>query len=70
MDFLDGALPPAQRQVFERHVAICPDCAAYIATYRTTVAMEKQAFTDDSANATTAPRELVDAILRAINTTP
>jgi anti-sigma factor RsiW len=66
MDYLDGALPTAQHQTFERHVAICPDCAAYLATYRTTVAMEKQAFADDP-HAATAPPELIDAILRAVN---
>jgi anti-sigma factor RsiW len=36
MDYLDGALPPAQRQGLEAHVAGCPRCEAFLESYRET----------------------------------
>lgn len=33
-EYLDGALSPSERLGFERHVAICPPCRAYLAQLR------------------------------------
>lgn len=38
-DYLDGVLPADQREALERHLGGCPDCDAFLRTYRTTVAL-------------------------------
>lgn len=35
--YLEDALPPEERQRFERHLAICPGCRAYLAQMRATL---------------------------------
>ena len=37
-DYLEGRLSPADREAFERHLAICPDCQAYMDQMRATLA--------------------------------
>jgi len=64
MAYDDGELPPPERAVFDAHLAVCPDCVAYLQSYRATVALGKQAFRDGDA-ATAVPERLVDAILAA-----
>jgi anti-sigma factor RsiW len=62
----DGELSPAERSEFDAHLAVCPDCVAYLASYRTTVALGKQAFLDEDANAADeVPADLVRAVLAA-----
>jgi anti-sigma factor RsiW len=46
-DYLDGALPPAQRRRFEAHVASCPDCPEYLAQMRAVIALTGSVTTDD-----------------------
>jgi anti-sigma factor RsiW len=36
-DYLEGALPIADRQRFERHLAGCPHCTEYLAQMRETI---------------------------------
>lgn len=36
--YLEGALPPADRLAFERHVAICPPCRGYLSQIRVVIA--------------------------------
>jgi anti-sigma factor RsiW len=36
-DYLEDALPPAERARFEEHLAICPGCVTYLEQIRTTV---------------------------------
>jgi anti-sigma factor RsiW len=33
-DYVEGALPAAERLAFEQHVAVCPPCRAYFAQMR------------------------------------
>jgi anti-sigma factor RsiW len=40
-EYLDGALPPAERARFEAHVADCPGCARHLAQLRTTLAVTR-----------------------------
>ena len=66
-DYLFGDLPAAERAEFEKHLAECPWCVAYLDSYRKTILLGKHAFStsaDDSPPAD-APEELVQAILRA-----
>ena len=61
VSYADGALAPAVRATFDGHVAICPDCAAYLAQYLDTIAAAPEAFRDDSL--LDVPEDLVRAIL-------
>lgn len=61
--YLDNELPTAQRAEFERHLAVCPSCQAYLATYRKTVALTKASAHE--ATPTEVPEALVQAILAA-----
>jgi anti-sigma factor RsiW len=36
-DYLEGAMPAAERARFERHLAGCDGCAAYLEQLRTTI---------------------------------
>jgi len=66
MVYLDGELPPAERAVFEEHLAICADCRVYLQTYQDTVRMSHAAC-DPEKDPTLAvvPEDLVQAILAA-----
>ena len=65
-DYLDGALPPAQRGEFDRHLAICPSCVNYLETYKATIRLGKSAFCEPGgAPPGDVPEELIAAILAA-----
>lgn len=36
-EYLEGAMEPENRDLFERHLAICPGCEAYLEQMRTTI---------------------------------
>ena len=38
-DYLDGALPPAERARFEAHLGECPGCEIHLQQLRTTIAV-------------------------------
>jgi anti-sigma factor RsiW len=64
MAYEDGELPDAVRREFDAHLAVCPDCVAYLESYRATVALGRRAFADeDAAAADEVPEELVQAVL-------
>jgi anti-sigma factor RsiW len=65
MDYLDGALPAAERAAFEAHLAECPECVVYLRSYRDTVRLAKTHGVPDDARAADMPEDLVDAILAA-----
>ncbi|MCK6457958.1 MAG: zf-HC2 domain-containing protein [Phycisphaerae bacterium] len=63
-DYTAGELPTAQREVFERHLSLCPPCVAYVESYRTTIQAGRKAFDDpEFAPNAPIPEELVRAIL-------
>jgi anti-sigma factor RsiW len=66
MDYLDGLLSEPERLCFEEHLGECQDCVAYLATYRQTVRLGKEACAagDDSIPAD-VPEDLVRAIRAA-----
>jgi anti-sigma factor RsiW len=65
-DYVDGALPPGQRQFFDEHLAGCLDCQTYLESYKRTVRLGKLALTDgDGAVPEDVPEALVRAILSA-----
>jgi len=59
MDYIDGALAAGERREFEKHLAVCRSCVAYLKTYELTLRMETAARIED----VTVPEELVRAIL-------
>lgn len=62
-DYVVGALSPAVRTRFEEHLAVCPQCIAYLDSYAETIRLGKAAFAGDEA--TDVPARLVEAILAA-----
>jgi anti-sigma factor RsiW len=64
LDYDEGRLPTEVRAQFDQHLAICPDCVNYLASYRATIALGQRAL-DDSADPLpqSVPEELVQAIL-------
>ena len=38
-EYLDGRLPPDVRGELERHLSGCPECTAFIGTFRSTVSL-------------------------------
>jgi anti-sigma factor RsiW len=66
MAYEDGELTDAMHREFDAHLAVCPDCVAYLESYRATVALGKRAFADEDAPAADeVPEELVEAVLAA-----
>ena len=62
-EYLDGTLSAPERAAFERHLAVCASCRAYLATYETTVRAVKS-LADGSA-ADEMPADLIEAIVKA-----
>ena len=60
-DYLDDALSPERRFEFDRHLAVCPSCVAYLETYKETIRMAKA----DDLPVEDAPDELIAAIIAA-----
>ena len=63
-EYVDGALPPATRSDFERHLEACASCVAYLHTYRETIAMAAATGTAARLDVQDVPEELVSAILQ------
>jgi anti-sigma factor RsiW len=61
--YLDGDLAADTRAHFAEHLAECPECAAYLETYRATVRLARNAFQDPDAP---VPPEVPDDLVRAI----
>lgn len=66
--YLDGELGATARAEFESHLSGCPPCVDYLASYRATILLGKQACEPDAELPADVPRELVDAILAARGT--
>lgn len=65
MDYLTGELDATQHQCFEEHLAECPDCVAYLDSYRDTIKAGKVAFVEVPATPRSLPEEMIHAILAA-----
>jgi anti-sigma factor RsiW len=58
MDYLEDALPADVRRDLESHVAGCPRCTAFVASYRETPRILRE------ASAATMPADLEASLLR------
>jgi anti-sigma factor RsiW len=66
-EYLAGNLPEAERLEFDKHLAECPWCVAYLDSCNKTIQLEKAAFaaSDKTPPPAEAPEELIQAILQA-----
>jgi anti-sigma factor RsiW len=62
MEYLEGGLLDAEREVFEAHLRACPPCVVYLDTYRETVRMGREVCGGDDEPAE-VPEALVAAVL-------
>ncbi len=66
MAYLDGDLSPLERAEFERHLAVCPPCVAYLDTYKQTIQIGKSVCgRPDDPLPRDIPEDLIKAILAA-----
>jgi anti-sigma factor RsiW len=63
-DYLDRQLPAVTATAFEEHLAVCPDCVAYLDNFRATLVASRTAFATSSSMP--IPEELVDAIVSSL----
>ncbi len=62
-DYLEGGLSEIQLEDFQRHLAVCPSCRAYLATYQELMRAETMTLRYDDTPNEDAPEELIRAIL-------
>jgi anti-sigma factor RsiW len=66
IDYLSQELAADERRQFERHLALCPSCAAYLATYEQTVRLGRETLRRElESDPPPLGGELVRAILRS-----
>lgn len=41
LEFMSGELSPETKTEFEKHLEVCPDCVAFLNTYRKTVELTR-----------------------------
>jgi anti-sigma factor RsiW len=61
--YVAGDLGDAARHDFDRHLAVCPSCRAYLDSYRKTMAMTRAMASDEPVD--DVPEMLVRTILDA-----
>ena len=62
--YLSNELPPEKEHEFERHLAVCPSCVAYMKTYQETVKLGRAVYRNDvDATPPALGGELIQAIL-------
>jgi anti-sigma factor RsiW len=59
-EYLEGVLPPARRQAVDEHLAVCPRCVAFVASFRETPRIFR------SATAAVLPQSIADALRRSL----
>jgi anti-sigma factor RsiW len=63
MDYLNGALSPAERATFDEHLTWCPPCVEYLRQYEETVKLGKECY---SCGGPALPGEVPEELIRAI----
>jgi anti-sigma factor RsiW len=64
-DYIAGDLPSHRAEGFERHLARCPSCTAYLATYRETIRLTQHIAAIEIED---IPPDLLTAILATVTT--
>ncbi len=67
-DFVENELPADRRAVFEAHLAICPDCRAYLDSYRASIGLvgELRQRSPESRPPADVPQSLLHAAKQAM----
>jgi anti-sigma factor RsiW len=65
MSYLDGELAADERNRFDAHLAVCPDCVRYLDEYRDTIAVVRLQAGGDDELPGDVPDDLVEAIVAA-----
>lgn len=68
-DYFAGALSAEARRRFDRHVAECAECAAYLRGYVETIRLAKDAYAEAPVS-DDVPEKLVQAVLAAVRRRP
>lgn len=63
--YMEGDLPPAQRESFDAHLAQCPPCREYMAQLRTVIELSKECM-GCKKSPPPPPEDLIRAILHAV----
>jgi anti-sigma factor RsiW len=64
--YLEDGLPEERRMEFDRHLAVCDACRAYLRQYEEAIRLGRAAFADAEAPPPEdTPEELVQAVLKA-----
>ncbi len=62
---LEGDLTPTQMALFDAHLAVCPRCRRYLASYKAAVSLVRAAMADsEERGAQSLPEALVKSIMR------
>ena len=64
VDYLDGALAPGPRRLFELHLAVCAECRRYLAGYRRTIALSRASLA--GAGSQPIPEEVPESLVEAV----
>jgi len=64
-DYLEDELSRERRSEFDRHLAVCPSCVAYLESYCETIRMAKSSMTQAMLPDEHVPDDLIRAILAA-----
>jgi anti-sigma factor RsiW len=64
MDYLEGVLPDETRLAIDAHVASCPKCTAFVASYRATPRILRD------ATETSVPEELQESLKKWLRSLP
>lgn len=66
IDYVSDELPQQTRAEFERHLAVCPPCVAYLNSYRDTIRLARTAGRETDAAVREMPEELVRAVMSTL----
>ena len=65
--YMAGELPMAKVEEFDRHLAVCPSCVAYLDSYRKTIELERGAFQAERCEPEEEmPEDLISAVMGAL----
>ncbi|MDC0886438.1 zf-HC2 domain-containing protein [Altererythrobacter sp.] len=68
VDYFEGELSDAELRTFERHMAVCRECREYLAAYRASMALVRDASAQATdVDLTDPPEDLIAAIVAARN---
>lgn len=65
--YVAGELPPERVHEFDRHLAVCPSCIAYLDSYKKTIELSHESFQPGQCEPAEEelPEDLIQAVLAA-----